>query len=114
MDQALTADERVELVLQQMTLDEKLGLLHGNGMPHTENWRMPLSDLGNGGAGYAPGVARLGIPPIVMSDAAYGVQNSGSTTNRRVDGCFFREATAYSSGDPQQTSCCLITLSESA
>jgi beta-glucosidase len=78
MDQALTADERADLVLKQMTLDEKLALLHGNGMPHSENWRMPLSDLGNGGAGYGPGVARLGIPPIVMSDAAYGVRGSGA------------------------------------
>lgn len=78
MDQSLPARERAELALKQMTLDEKLALLHGNGMPGVPNWQMPLSDLANGGAGYVPGVPRLGIPPIVMSDAAYGVRNSGA------------------------------------
>lgn len=78
MDQSLPARERAELALKQMTLDEKLALLHGNGMPAVPNWQMPLSDLANGGAGYVPGVPRLGIPPIVMSDAAYGVRNSGA------------------------------------
>jgi len=62
-----------------MTLDEKLDLLHGNGMPGASNWQMPLSDLANGGAGYVLGVPRLGIPPIVMSDAAYGVRASGAS-----------------------------------
>jgi beta-glucosidase len=78
MDRTLPAAERAELVLKQMTLDEKLELLHGNGMPHASNWQMPLSNLGNGGAGFVPGVARLGILPIVMSDAAYGVRGSGA------------------------------------
>ena len=31
------------------TLDEKIALLHGNGMPHTPNWQMPLTSLTNGG-----------------------------------------------------------------
>jgi len=78
MDKSLPARERVELALKQMTLDEKLALLHGNGMPGASNWQMPLTDSANGGAGYVPGVPRLGIPPIVMSDAAYGVRNSGA------------------------------------
>ena len=78
MDQSLPAGERAALALQQMTLDEKLALLHGNGMPGASNWQMPLTNLANGGAGYIPGVPRLGIPPIVMSDAAYGVRNSGA------------------------------------
>jgi len=78
MDTSLPAQERAELVLKKMTLDEKLALLHGNGMPGASNWQMPLTNLGNGGAGYVPGVPRLGIPPIVMSDAAYGVRNSGA------------------------------------
>ena len=78
MDQSLPARERAELALKQMTLDEKLALLHGNGMPGAPNWQMPLTNLANGGAGYIPGVPRLGIPPIVMSDAAYGVRNGGA------------------------------------
>ncbi len=78
LDKSLPAHVRAHLALEQMTLDEKLALLHGNGMPGVPNWQMPLSDLANGGAGYVPGVPRLGIPPIVMSDAAYGVRNSGA------------------------------------
>ncbi len=65
------------MVLKQLTLDEKLALLHGNGMAHNENWTMPLTSLSNGGAGYVEGVPRLGIPPLIISDAAYGVRDSG-------------------------------------
>ena len=77
MDKSLSTADRVDLVLKQMTLDEKLELLHGNGMAHAANWQMPLTHLANGGAGYVVGVPRLGIPPIIMSDAAYGVRASG-------------------------------------
>jgi len=78
MDQTLPASERAALVLAQMTLEEKLALLHGNGMARAPRWQMPLTHLANGGAGYVPGVPRLDIPPIVMSDAAYGVRDSGA------------------------------------
>ena len=78
MNQNLSPDERAELVLKQMTLDEKIELLHGNGMAHSEQWQMPLTYLANGGAGYVVGVKRLGIPPIWMSDAAYGVRMSAA------------------------------------
>jgi beta-glucosidase len=78
MNPNLPPGERADLVLKQMTLDEKLSLLHGNGMPHTKNWQMPLTYLGNGGAGYVEGIPRLGIPPIVISDAAYGVRSGGA------------------------------------
>jgi len=77
MDKSLPAGERADLALKQMTLDEKLELLHGNGMAGSNNWQMPLTHLANGGAGYVVGVPRLGIPPILMSDAAYGVRVSG-------------------------------------
>src|SRR2546429_6629432 len=33
MDKTLSPDRRADLVLQEMTLDEKIALLHGNGMP---------------------------------------------------------------------------------
>ncbi len=78
MNPSLTPEERAESVLKQMTLDEKLALLHGNGMAHAPQWQMPLSQLTNGGAGYVEGVKRLGIPPLVISDAAYGVRDSGA------------------------------------
>jgi beta-glucosidase len=77
MNSKLSPEERAELVLKQMTLEEKLALLHGNGMAHAAQWQMPLTYLGNGGAGYVEGVKRLGIPPLVISDAAYGVRSSG-------------------------------------
>jgi beta-glucosidase len=77
MNSSLPPEERAELVLKQMTLDEKIALLHGNGMSHAGQWQMPLTSLSNGGAGYVEGVKRLGIPPLFISDAAYGVRSSG-------------------------------------
>jgi beta-glucosidase len=65
----------------RLTLDEKLALLHGNGMANEPQWNMPLAHLTNGGAGYVEGVARLGIPPLIISDAGYGVR--ASDTNGR-------------------------------
>jgi len=78
MNSKLSPEERADLVLKQLTLDEKLALLHGNGMAHAPQWQMPLSHLANGGAGYVEGVKRLGIPPLVISDAGYGVRDSGA------------------------------------
>ena len=60
-----------------MTTEEKIALLHGNGMAHAPQWQMPLTHLSNGGAGFTLGVERLGIPNIYNSDAAYGVRSSG-------------------------------------
>jgi beta-glucosidase len=77
MNTSLSPDERADLVLKEMTLDEKLSLLHGNGMAHAGNWQMPLTAQSNGGAGYIGPIERLGIPGIDMSDAAYGVRSSG-------------------------------------
>jgi len=76
MNQSLTPDERANLVLKEMTLDEKVALLHGVGMP-TDDPVTPENAPSNRGVGYAVGVPRLGIPGIDMSDAAYGVRSSG-------------------------------------
>src|SRR5271170_2391390 len=78
MNPKLSPEERADMVLKQMTLDEKLALLHGNGMAHASQWQMPLTHLTNGGAGYTEGVERLGIPPLFISDAGYGVRDSGA------------------------------------
>ena len=43
MNPTLSPEERADLVLKQLTLDEKIALLHGNGMAHTSNWQMPLT-----------------------------------------------------------------------
>ena len=50
MNPKLSPGERADLVLKQMTLDEKLALVYGNGM--APMWIMPLTNLANGGAGY--------------------------------------------------------------
>jgi beta-glucosidase len=75
MNKALSPDERADLVMKELTLDEKIDLLHGQGMP---GWGPPKANayLGNGGAGFVLGIPRLGIPFIQMSDAAYGVRSS--------------------------------------
>jgi len=78
MDVSLSPEQRADLVLKQLTLDEKLALLHGNGMARNPSWTMPLTEMTNGGAGYVEGVKRLGIPGIVISDAGYGVRDSGA------------------------------------
>ena len=99
MNPKLPPLERAELVLKQMTRDEKLALVHGNGMAHVPNWQMPLTYLSNGGAGYVEGVKRLGIPPIVISDAAYGVRDSGA--NGRYATAMPSNLGAASSWDPE-------------
>jgi beta-glucosidase len=76
MNSSLSPDERASLVLKEMTLDEKIGMLHGTGMAGLGPLS-PLHVMSDGGAGYVVGVERLGIPPIQMSDAAYGIRASG-------------------------------------
>ncbi len=73
---SLSPDERASMVVKEMTLDEKISLLHGTGMPGLSAMS-PLAIHSNGGAGYVVGIPRLGIPGIQMSDAAYGVRGSG-------------------------------------
>src|SRR5215467_16291986 len=58
MNKSLSPDERADLVLKQLTLDEKIGLLHGNGMAHAAQWQMPLTPQSNGGAGMTTGIPR--------------------------------------------------------
>ncbi|MFD8305966.1 beta-glucosidase [Streptomyces sp. NPDC059690] len=57
------AGPRVEGLLARLTLDEKISLLHGATDP---------ASLGQ--AGYVPGVARLGIPPLRLADGPAGVR----------------------------------------
>ena len=76
MNANLSPDERAAMVLKEMTLDEKIAMIHGVGMP-TDDPLTPENALSNRGVGYSAGVPRLGIPGIDMSDAAYGVRSSG-------------------------------------
>ena len=73
----LSPDERADLLIKELTLDEKIALLHGVGMP-TDDPVTPENAASNRGVGYTQGVPRLGIPGIDMSDAAYGVRSSGA------------------------------------
>lgn len=73
MDKTLSPDQRADMVLQQMTLDEKMLLVQGTG------WGVlrpgaPIADGSNFGAGYVRGIARLGIPGINEADSAVGVR----------------------------------------
>ena len=99
MNTSLAPDERAELALKEMTLDEKLNLVHGNGMPGWPGPPLPTAHLGNGGAGFVLGVERLGIPIIQMSDAAYGVRSSAS--NGRYSTALPSNIASASSWDPQ-------------
>jgi len=98
MNPKLSPDERAEMVLKELTLDEKVDLVHGNGMP---GWGKPRPNayLGNGGAGFVLGVPRLGIPIIQMSDAAYGVRSSAE--NGRYSTALPSNLGSAASWDPQ-------------
>ncbi|WP_394849120.1 glycoside hydrolase family 3 C-terminal domain-containing protein [Pendulispora brunnea] len=65
------AERRVALLLAQMTTDEKIQLVHGTGMPSIGWGTFPPEALS--GAGYIPGIPRLGIPKVSMADSTSGV-----------------------------------------
>jgi len=77
LNKQLSPDERADRVMAQMTLDEKIGLVHGTGLPgiaepvDAEEAAAQLHS--NGGAGLVPGIPRLGIPDLNMADSAVGV-----------------------------------------
>jgi beta-glucosidase len=73
MNKSLSPDQRADLVMKEMTLDEKMNFVHGTGWNGLrEGAEIPKGSLG--GAGYVQGVARLGIPGINMADSAVGVR----------------------------------------
>jgi len=77
MDTSLSPDQRADLVIKQMTLDEKMNFVHGTGWNGLRaDAAIPKGSLG--GAGYVEGVPRLGIPGINMADSAVGVRLSAA------------------------------------
>jgi beta-glucosidase len=73
MNKALSPDERADMVIGQMTIDEKIQMVHGQG------WGVlragaPVPARSNFGAGFMAGIDRLGIPDINLADSAVGVR----------------------------------------
>jgi beta-glucosidase len=68
MDRSLSPDQRADLVLARMTLDEKITLVHGTGRLEAAAARS------NGGAGMISGIPRLGLPDLQLADSAVGVR----------------------------------------
>jgi beta-glucosidase len=63
-DGLAAAQRRAQGLVAQMTLDEKIGMVHGSGFI-----------TGNGYTGFTPGIPRLGIPPFYLADGPNGVGN---------------------------------------
>ena len=73
MDPSLDADKRADLLVHEMTLNEKIQLVHGAG------WGVlragaPVPPGDNGGAGFVPGIPRLQLPDLNLADSAVGVR----------------------------------------
>lgn len=71
-NQKLSPDERADLVIAQMTFDEKIQLVHGAGMAGFGPTD-PSLVRSNGGGGFVPGIPRLGLPDLNMDDSSVGV-----------------------------------------
>src|SRR5690349_7057371 len=69
MNPSLSPDERASMVVKEMTIDEKIQMLHGTGMVGLSPMS-PLAIHSTDGAGYTVGIPRLGLPALQMSDAA--------------------------------------------
>lgn len=67
-DNTPTADQQARDLLAQMTLDEKIQLVHGEGYGVS---------AALGGAGVVKGIPRLGIPDLTNADSAGGVNVVG-------------------------------------
>jgi len=92
-DVSLSPNQRADLVIKEMTLDEKISLLHGVG---AHFFRPPESDGRGDGTTAIP---RLGIPAIQMADSSYGVTHGAATG--RYSTALPNNLAAASSWDPQ-------------
>jgi beta-glucosidase len=91
MNKKLTPEQRTDLVLKEMTMDEKLKLVFGyfgTDAPW-KNFKRPVESHQQS-AGFIYGVPRLGIPNIWEADAGIGVASQGGPN--------VRETTALPSG----------------
>ena len=72
-DTHLSAERRAALLNRELTLDERITLVHGPMALPINNVPVPAQAIL--AAGYIPGVPRLGIPALYESDASLGVTN---------------------------------------
>jgi beta-glucosidase len=94
-DTSLSADVRADLVIKELTLDEKISLLHGQGGFGPSGG--PTES--NGGAGWSNAIPRVGIPAIQMADSAYGVTRGAASG--RYSTALPNNLGAASAWDPQ-------------
>jgi beta-glucosidase len=73
MNKALPPDQRADMALKQMTLDEKIQMVHGAGWGVLRKGSS-VPARSNFGAGFMAGMDRLGIPDINLADSAVGVR----------------------------------------
>ena len=78
-DKSLSPDARADMVIKEMTLDEKIQLLHGPG------WQAIFTPQESGPLtraiavlGFIPGIPRLGIPDLQMTDSNQGISMAGA------------------------------------
>jgi beta-glucosidase len=90
-DKTLSPDQRADMVIKEMTLDEKIQMVHGPG------WQAIFAKPDSGPLtraiavlGFIPGVPRLGIPDLQMTDSNQGISLAGGQG---------RYATALPSGE---------------
>lgn len=65
-----TPDQRAGSLVSQMTIDEKIQLVHGGAALDWWNHTLP-----RGAGGWIPGVPRLNIPDLYLADGSVGVGN---------------------------------------
>ncbi|MBR7831730.1 glycoside hydrolase family 3 protein [Actinospica durhamensis] len=89
----VTGDARVDRLLSEMTLDEKLSMIEGEAEVASSSDQYQ--------AGYLPGVPRLGIPSLKLSDGPPGVitkQDSTGMTSTMGVAATFSTADAQANG----------------
>ena len=77
MRTGLAPQQRAALLVAQMTLDEKIAMVHGAGYP------LPLNAAGY--AGVVPANTRLGIPALYLADSPVGVGNGSTGVTQWAD-----------------------------
>jgi len=84
-DSRLSANERIEAIIKQMTNEEKAELLIGTGMPGIEVLTGPVGDskqgLVPGAAGGTASFDRFGIPATVVADGPAGLRIAPTREN---------------------------------